>query len=48
MAPFDWFMGRREWLRRFCALGFWEVDLVVEMVCVFSTQIVILTMLTDY
>ncbi|KAJ7434575.1 hypothetical protein B0H11DRAFT_1938482 [Mycena galericulata] len=31
VAPFDWFMGRREWLRRFCALGFWEVDLVVEM-----------------
>ncbi|KAJ7473842.1 hypothetical protein B0H11DRAFT_2429755 [Mycena galericulata] len=31
VAPFDWFTGRREWLRRFCALGFGEVDLIVEM-----------------
>ncbi|KAJ7506093.1 hypothetical protein B0H11DRAFT_1904002 [Mycena galericulata] len=31
VAPFDWFTGRREWLRRFSALGFGEVDLIVEM-----------------
>ncbi|KAJ7466226.1 hypothetical protein B0H11DRAFT_1921962 [Mycena galericulata] len=31
VAPFGWFTGRREWLRRFCALGFGEVDLIVEM-----------------